>query len=233
MDAPTIIITATIMESTRNESHMNEQANEREIVSAKIPEDREFLPCSQQRTADSGEERPSSKGTAMKTMEQNWFALAVRSRHEFVVHDVLRKKGIVAFLPSVKRVRQWKDRKTSVEFPLFPGYLFVSIFPHPEEFMKVIKVPGSVTLLSLVPGYPTPVPSEEIDALKIVLDSGAAFDVYPQFNEGARVRIKKGPLCGAEGILANKEDQQVFMVNVELLGRSVGVKIQAQDVETA
>jgi transcription termination/antitermination protein NusG len=169
----------------------------------------------------------------MKTMEQSWFALSVRSRHEFVVHDVLRRKGIITFLPSVKRVRQWKDRKTCVEFPLFPGYLFVSLAPHPEEFLKVIKVPGSVTLISLVPGYPTPVPTEEIDGLKIVLDSGAAFDVYPQFKEGARVRVKNGPLAGAEGILANKADQQMFMVNVELLGRSVGVKIQAQDVETA
>lgn len=169
----------------------------------------------------------------MKTAEQNWFALSVRSRHEFVVDAVLRHKGIVTFLPSVKRVRQWKDRKTSVEFPLFPGYLFVSLFPHPEEFMKVVKVPGSVTLISLVPGYPTPVPTEEIDSLKIVLDSGSAFDVYPQFKEGARVRIKKGPLTGAEGVLTKKEEQQVFMVNVELLGRSVGVKMQAQDIETA
>jgi transcription termination/antitermination protein NusG len=169
----------------------------------------------------------------MKSAGQNWFALSVRSRHEFVVYDALRQKGIETFLPFVKRVRQWKDRKTSVEFPLFPGYLFVSIIPFAEEFMKVIKVRGSVTLLALEPGHPTPVPSEEIDALKIVLNSGAAFDVYPQFKEGARVRIKKGPLAGAEGILENKEDQQLFMVNVELLGRSVGVKIQPLDIETA
>jgi len=169
----------------------------------------------------------------MITEKQNWFALSVRSRHEFVVYDALRQKGIETFFPFVKRVRQWKDRKTSVAFPLFPGYLFVSLCPLPEEFMKVIKVRGSVTFVSLQPGYPTPVPAEEIDSLKIVLDSGSVFDIYPQFKEGVRVRIKKGPLSGAEGILANKEDQQVFMVNVELLGRSVGVKIQAADIETA
>lgn len=169
----------------------------------------------------------------MGTEEQSWFALSVRSRHEFVVHDALRQKGIETFLPFVKKVRQWKDRKTSVEFPLFPGYLFVCICPRAEEFMKVIKIRGSVTLVSLRPGYPTPIPSEEIDSLKIVLDSGSAFDVYPQFKEGTRVRIKKGPLGGAEGILANRENQQVFMVNVDLLGRSVGVKIQAADIEAA
>jgi len=168
----------------------------------------------------------------MEIEEQNWFALAVRSRHEFVVSDALRQKGIETFLPFVKRMRQWKDRKTCVAFPLFPGYLFISISPHPEEFMKIIKIRGSVTLISLEPGHPTPIPSAEINSLKIVLDSGSAFDVYPQFKEGARVRIKKGPLHGAEGILANKEEQQVFVVNVELLGRSVGVKIQAHDIET-
>jgi len=187
-------------------------------------------------TEQPGTDRPRaallSVGTSLRSGELSWFALSVRSRHEFVVHDALRQKGVEAFLPVVKSVRQWKDRKTSVDFPLFPGYLFVSIPPHPDEFLKVVKIRGSVTFISLVPGYPTPIPSGEIESLKIVLDSGSAFDVYPQFKEGARVRIKKGPLYGAEGILAKKEEQQVFMVNVELLGRSVGVRIHAQDVET-
>jgi len=169
----------------------------------------------------------------MNSEEQNWFALSVRSRHEFVVHDALRQKGYETFLPSVRRVRQWKDRKTAVEFPLFPGYLFVAVRPHAEDFLKVSTIRGSVTLISLVPGHPTPIPSGEIESLKIVLKSGSDFDVYPQFSEGVRVRIKKGPLAGAEGILAKKEEQQVFMVSVELLGRSVGVRIAAQDLETA
>ena len=166
-------------------------------------------------------------------MDLNWYALSVKSRHEFIARDELQKKGIETFLPSVTELRQWRDRKKNVEFPVFPGYLFVYIEPHAEEFLRVIKTRGTVNLISLEPGHPTPVVPEEIQALKTVLESGRAFDVYPQFQEGARVRIRRGPLQGTEGVLTNKEKQHLFFVNIEILGRSVGLKISPDDVEQA
>ena len=69
----------------------------------------------------------------------NWYALYVKSRHEFVVSDELHRKGVETFLPSVTKFNQWKDRKKQVETPLFPGYLFVYFEPNPVKFMNVIK----------------------------------------------------------------------------------------------
>ena len=166
-------------------------------------------------------------------MERNWYALSVRSRHEFVARDELEKKGIETFLPSVMKLRQWRDRKKNVEFPVFSGYLFVSVTPSAQDFMQVVKTRGIVGLVSLDPGHPTPVVAEEIQALKTVIESGRPFDVYPQFQEGTRVRIRRGPLQGAEGVLAEKDDQHLFCVNVEILGRSVGLKISADDLVQA
>jgi transcription antitermination factor NusG len=57
--------------------------------------------------------------------------------------------------------------------------------------------------------------------------------VYPHFQEGARVRIQRGPLQGAEGVLTKKEDQHLFCVNIEILGRSVGLKICPDDIAQA
>jgi transcriptional antiterminator NusG len=131
------------------------------------------------------------------------------------------------------RLRQWKDRKKNVEFPVFPGYLFVSIAPRPEDFLQVVKTRGTVNLISLEPGHPTPVVPDEIQALKTVIESGRAFDVYPQFQEGMRVRVRRGPLLGAEGVLASKEEQHLFFVNIEILGRSVGMKVSPDDIEQA
>jgi transcription elongation factor/antiterminator RfaH len=166
-------------------------------------------------------------------MEHNWYALWVKSRHEFIARDELAQKGIEAFLPSVTKAQQWRDRKKNIEFPLFPGYLFVSLEHSSQEFQRVIRTRGSVGFVSLEPGHPTPVHDEEIKALKAVVASGERFDVYPQFQTGARVRVRRGPLQGAEGVLARKEDQHVFCVNVEILGRSVGLKIGANDIEQA
>jgi transcriptional antiterminator NusG len=164
-------------------------------------------------------------------IEQNWYALRVRSRHEFFTSEELSRKDIENFLPSVSRVRQWKDRKKTVDFPLFPGYLFVHLDPHPGEFLKVLKTRGSVCFVSLEPGQPTSVPPEEIASLRALLKSGEQLDVFPAFKEGKTVRVKHGPLSGIVGILAKRENVQTFLVNIDILGRSVGLKIGAEDVE--
>ena len=88
-----------------------------------------------------------------------------------------------------------------------------------------------INLISAQAGYPTPVDPEEIDALKLLVQSGTDFDVYPHLKAGTRVRVRRGPLEGAEGILEKKDSQCLFLVNVELLGRSIGVKMYADALE--
>jgi transcriptional antiterminator NusG len=166
-------------------------------------------------------------------MTENWYALRVKSRHEFVSSEELTRKSIENFLPSVSRERQWKDRKKIVNFPLFPGYLFVHLEPQPEAFLNVLKTRGSVSFISLEPGQPTSVSTEEIVSLMAMLKSGEPLDVFPAFKEGTAVRVKHGPLSGIVGILAKREGRQMFLINIDILGRSVGLKICAEDVELA
>lgn len=161
----------------------------------------------------------------------NWYALYVKSRHEFLTMDELKRKGVKTFLPFVKKMRQWKDRKKFVDFPLFPGYLFVSVKADPEEFVNVLKTRGAVSLISRRPGCPAVVADEEINSLKLMVESGEEIDIYPELKEGTAIRVKKGPLKGAIGKLEKKEDQHIFLVNIDILGRSVGVKVFADDIE--
>jgi transcription antitermination factor NusG len=162
---------------------------------------------------------------------KNWYVLYVKSRHEFVANNQLEKKDIETFLPAVRKLMQWKDRRKWVDFPLFPGYLFIHIPPHPESIMSVLKTKGAIQLLSTAPGLPTPVSPEEVSSLQTLVGSGMDIDIYPQLKAGARVRVKRGPLQGAEGTLERRQDQYMFLVNIELLGRSVGVKMYAGDIE--
>jgi transcriptional antiterminator NusG len=164
-------------------------------------------------------------------MVKNWYALRVKSRHEFVAAEELDRKGIENFVPFVSRVRQWKDRKKSVDFPLFPGYLFVRLARESGSFLNIVKTRGAVCFVSLEPGQPTAVSQEEIASLKSMLLSGEQLDVFPALKEGTVVRVKRGPLCGVVGILAKREDYHLFLINIDILGRSVGLKIRAEDVE--
>jgi transcriptional antiterminator NusG len=166
-------------------------------------------------------------------MSENWYALWIKSRHEFVTSEELTRKSIVNFVPSVARTRQWKDRKKVVNFPLFPGYLFVHIAPEPALFLDVVKTRGSVGFVSLEPGHPTSIAPEDIDSLKTMLACGEPIDVFPAFKEGMTVRVKRGPLSSAVGILIKKEEYHIFIINFDILGRSVGLKICADDVELA
>src|SRR5512135_324138 len=147
---------------------------------------------------------------------KNWYVLYVKSRHEFVTNNELVKKEIETFLPAVRRLRQWKDRKKMVDLPLFPGYLFIHIPPQPESIMSVLKTRGAVTLLSSEPGRPTPVQPEEISSLQLMIDSGMDIDIFPGLKEGTRVRVKRGALRGAEGTLEKRQDQCMFLLNIDL-----------------
>ena len=168
-----------------------------------------------------------------ETPEVRWYAIYVRSRHEAVAYGQLQQRGVESYLPVIKKSRQWKDRKKVVEFPLFPGYLFVRINPRPSEFVNVLKARGVVSLVSGEQGAPLPVPDPEIESLRIMMESGGGIDVYPALQEGRRVQVARGPMSGAVGVIVRKQDGYSLVVNIEILGRSIGVKLQADDVEAA
>lgn len=163
---------------------------------------------------------------------KNWYVLRVRSKHEFVTHTELCKKGIDTYLPTVKKLSQWKDRKKLIEFPLFPGYLFTNININSRDYYNTLKTRGAVGIISLVAGRPAPVPSVEIDSLRILVGSGQELDIYPHLKEGTKVVVKRGLLKGAKGVLTRKEDHCIFSVDIVLLGKSVGAKIPADSIET-
>lgn len=165
--------------------------------------------------------------------EYYWYAVHVRSRHEFKVLNRLTVAGIDVFLPVVERLNKWKDRKKLVSFPLFPGYLFVHIHKIYDTMLAILKTPGVVRFIGIIPGEPEPVPDEQIDSLKRLVESKENLDPYPYLKEGQRVRIKKGPLAGVEGILTEKAGQHILVLSVDILRQGVSIKIDASDVEEA
>jgi transcription antitermination factor NusG len=164
-------------------------------------------------------------------LEPQWYAVHVRSRHEFQVFDRLKTKNVEAFLPTVERLRKWKDRKKIVVFPLFPGYLFVHILKRPQDMLNVLKIKGVVRILCSSPGEPIAVPDEQIYSLQKLVNNKETLAPYPYLNEGQRVRIKRGPLSGVEGILVEKLDKHLLVLSVDVLRQGVALKIDASDVE--
>ena len=161
-----------------------------------------------------------------------WYAVHVKSRHEFKVLERLTGSGVETFLPVVERLSRWKDRKKLVDFPLFPGYLFVHIQKNYSDILTVLKTPGVVRFLGIVPREPEPVPEEQIISLKKIVENKRDIDPYPYLKEGQVVRIKRGPLAGVEGILVKKAGQHMLVLSVDIIQQGVSLKIDAADVES-
>jgi transcription termination/antitermination protein NusG len=163
--------------------------------------------------------------------KQCWYALQVKSRHEFKVFERLMGAGVNVFLPSIERISKWKDRNKLIRFPLFPSYLFVNIDNTHAVRTLILKTNGVVKFLGVIPGDPEPVPEDQILALKKVLETKETLDLYPYLHEGQRVRIMRGPLAGVEGILAEKSGRHMLVLSVDIIRQSTSVAIQASDVE--
>ena len=169
-------------------------------------------------------------------MEQSqkkiWYAVYLKSRHEFKTEKKLLEKNIGTFLPVIERIRQWKDRKKVVSFPLFSGYIFVNIADDYKSMLSILKTPGVVRFLTLE-GKPTPIPDEQIISLKKIIENKEQIDPHPYISEGQKVRITHGPLEGVEGILMKKLNHNFLVLSIDLIKQGAAVKIDAFDIEPA
>jgi transcription termination/antitermination protein NusG len=157
-----------------------------------------------------------------------WYAVYTTVRHEKVVAEQLEQRSVEAFLPLYRSVHRWKDRRKLVELALFPGYVFVKIAI--EERMRVLQVPGVVNLVGFNGKFPA-LPETEIAALRSGLQNNLYAEPHPYLRIGKRVRVVRGPMAGAEGILTRKKDRYRVVISIDVLMRSVAVEIDGADLE--
>lgn len=160
--------------------------------------------------------------------QARWYAAYTCARHEKHVSKQLEDRHIDCFLPLYRSVRRWKDRCKELELPLFPGYVFVRTGP--EHRLHVLQIPSVVRFVSFN-GHPAALDDREIEGLRNGLVNGVQVEPHPYLRVGDRVRVKHGPLAGAEGILVRKKDSFRIVLSLDLLMRSVAAEVQAADLE--
>jgi transcription antitermination factor NusG len=156
-----------------------------------------------------------------------WYAVWTRSRHEQVVRDHIASRGFEAFLPTVARWSRWKDRRKKVEWPLFPGYCFARFAS--SDRLPILKCPGVVTIVGFDGGM-TPIPAQEIEGIRRLVESDLQYDPCPFVREGMIVEVVHGPLKGISGRLMRKGAHARLMLAVDLIGQAVSVEVDAADV---
>jgi transcription antitermination factor NusG len=158
----------------------------------------------------------------------NWYALYTRHQHEKVVAQILTRRGFEILLPLYKSVRRWKDRTKVLSVPLFSCYIFLK--GGLERRWDILNTPGIYDLVSSG-GQPIAIPTHEIDAIQQVVNSGFRLEPHPLLRIGERVRIKRGPLAGLQGLLVRQRNIYRLVLSVEMLGRAAAVEVDSFLVE--
>jgi transcription antitermination factor NusG len=157
-----------------------------------------------------------------------WYAAYTRSRHEKRVAEQLEQRGVEHFLPLYEATHRWKDRRVCLPLPLFPGYIFLRL--QLENRLRVLQIPSVVHLVGSN-GNPIAIEAKEIHSLRDGLRSAVHAEPHPYLTVGRRVRVKRGPLQGAFGVLVRKKNKLRFVISIDLIMRSVSVEIDIADLE--
>ena len=166
----------------------------------------------------------------MNSQPHRWFAIQTLSRHEKVVRGQLEMRNVEHFLPTMKRLSQWTDRKKEIEVPLFAGYCFARFSL--ANRLPVLQSQGVVCVVGSG-GRPEPIPDEEIESLKILINSPFDYVCCPYLREGMLVEVIRGPLQGVKGRVVREARPCRLVLSISLIQRAVTIEIDAASVAAA
>jgi transcription antitermination factor NusG len=150
---------------------------------------------------------------------QQWYAIYTKSRNEKKVDQLLKDSDIESFLPTIKTLKQWSDRKKWVEEPLFKSYIFVHISP--DRYYDVLNIQGAVKYITFE-GKAVAVPEKQILAIKLFLNKEEDKTMgSDKFMVGDRIEIMRGALMGLQGNLVQVQGKQKVKIEIESVGQSV------------
>lgn len=163
-------------------------------------------------------------------MEKKWYILVTRSRFEKKCDHLLSLNGYETYLPLLKELKQWSDRKKWVEKPLFPGYIFVK-FSSQERF-NVIHTDGIARIVQfeqvdycieekLIDGIKTYLNNESKPILVNTLD----------IEIGEEILIKNGPFKGLKGTLTQIKGKTRVLIAIMAIGQAFVVELKGNDIE--
>lgn len=161
-----------------------------------------------------------------------WYVMYVKSRHEKKVNQLLQENEINSFLPIVKTVKQWSDRKKTTLKPLFPSYVFVNI-NSPFEFQKALSVDGACAYIRFGKEYASAT-EKEINQIKLLVEDNDISDIeidskIPKV--GDIKQISYGPLDGLECKVLKVGNKNKIIVRINSLQQNIIASIPSYYLE--
>ncbi len=165
-----------------------------------------------------------------KELSPKWYAVYTRPRFEKQVLKGLLDQGIDAYLPLIKTMRQWSDRKKIVEIPLFSSYVFVHI--DRRYYDQVLQTHGVVKYITFE-GKAATIPPDQIDNLKIIVNSNEKVETtWETRKKGDKVIVTAGSLKGLRGELITEGDRKKVLVRIDSIDQNLTVEVHSSLIES-
>ena len=145
-----------------------------------------------------------------------WYVLYVKHRHEKKVELRLKDHNLEVFLPMVRSIRKWSDRKKKILRPLFPCYVFISIYTK-TDFAKALSVEGVFNYVRFGKDY-AKVRAKEISQIKQLLNLEAISEIDCARRspiKGEKMKINYGPLNGLDCEVIKMNNQHKILVKID------------------
>ncbi|WP_291968073.1 UpxY family transcription antiterminator [Maribacter sp.] len=156
-------------------------------------------------------------------MTKNWYVLYVKPKNEKKVAQRLSVLQVEVYCPMIKEVKQWSDRKKTIEAPLFKSYVFINISE--GERQRVFDVPGVVRYLYWL-GKPAVVRDIEMETLKKWLTDDTVENYsLTKLESGDKVAIKYGALKDKKAQIIEIGKTRVRLI-LEGMGVILNMKIK-------
>jgi transcriptional antiterminator RfaH len=157
-----------------------------------------------------------------------WIVARSHPSREAWAAEQCTRQGFSVFLPRILELNGHGARRAALAKALFPSYLFIEIEQRWRPLLSTFGI-RSVVMRGEAPDI---VPLGVIEQLRRRQDPDGFIEL-PKRQRGDRIRIRRGPFAGHQGLVAGMSAHERVRVLLGVLGGQTTVIVAERDVVDA
>lgn len=157
----------------------------------------------------------------MEKFTAGWYVMYTRPRHEKKVVEQLENIKVDSYLPTIKTLRIWADRKKYIDLPLFPSYVFINL-ENDKSYYSSLEINGILHYVKAGKNIAR-ISETIINNIKLInCNEEDNIEVSTEYLQpGQMLCIKEGPFTGFYCEVIQHRGKQKILVRIELLQRNI------------
>ena len=174
---------------------------------------------------DANLQSPIQTDTESDAEQRLWFLVHTKPRQERVAYEHLCRQGYTVYLPRYRRKLRRKANRYTQPSALFPRYLFVHLSLQTDNWRPIRSTVGVTRVVKFGHHFAS-VPDDFIDTLRCMEDENGLHEV-PQslVQQGDRVLMNSGPLCGYEAVLLKEKSNDRVVLLLDIVAQHTPVTV--------